>query len=135
MLIMQTPLVMNRHSMKSCYTYIDCCVPIRKLCVLNALSTSDIPNTHLPAKNNFILLCHFHSIGWNNFAPSFSFSAVLKCSLIVHGAFCYRLLGKKMLWSLAGDDIQYLFLFVLVITPCYLTANLTLRPTLVYNKL
>lgn len=41
--------------MRSFYTYIDCCMPIRKLCFLNAQSTSDIPNTHLPAKDNFIL--------------------------------------------------------------------------------
>lgn len=45
----------QRYSTKSCYTYVDCCMPIGKLCVLNALSTSDIPNTHFPAKDNSIL--------------------------------------------------------------------------------
>lgn len=34
-------------------------------------------------------------------ATKFFFSAALKCRLIVYVAFCYRLLSKKMLWSLA----------------------------------
>lgn len=46
-----------------------------------------------------IILCYFHTIGWNNFcAAKFFFSDALRCKLIVHVAFCYRLLDKKMLW-------------------------------------
>lgn len=50
-----------------------------------------------------VILCHFHTIGWDNFcAAKFFFSDALRRNLIVHVAFCYRLLGKKLLRSLAG---------------------------------
>jgi len=64
-------------------------MPIGKLCVLNALSTSDIPDTHLPAKDNFILISVISTqLAGIICANNFFFSAVLKCSLVAYVAFC-----------------------------------------------
>lgn len=37
------------------HTYTDCSVPVRKCGLLHALSIGDIPNTHLPSRDNFVL--------------------------------------------------------------------------------
>lgn len=36
-------------------TYTNCSVPVRKYGLLHALSVGDIPNTHLPRRDNFVL--------------------------------------------------------------------------------
>lgn len=86
------------------HTYTDCSVPVRKCGLLHALSVGDIPNTHLPGRDNFVLFSVILTqlAGIIFCATKFFFSVALKCNPIVYVAFCYRLLGKKMLWSLAG---------------------------------
>lgn len=88
----------------SARTYADGSVPVGKGGLLHALSVGDIPHTHLPSRDNLVLFSVISTqLAGIIFVPlSFFFSAALKCGLIVYGAFCYRLLGKRMPWSLAG---------------------------------
>lgn len=86
------------------HTYTDCSVSVRKYGLLHALSIGDIPNTHLPSRDNFVLFSVISTqlAGIIFVPPSFSLVLHLNAAWSFMWPFVTDYWGKKMLWSLAG---------------------------------